>query len=72
MTDDIVTRLRNSYGQGCTCFAHHSFECICVGAQWVERYVDEAADEIERLRENNEYLKNVIETLRNEARNEHS
>ncbi len=50
MSDDIVTRLRNSYGQGCTCFAHHSFECSCVGAQWVERYVDEAADEIERLR----------------------
>ena len=50
MNDDIVTRLRNSYGQGCTCFAHHSFECSCVGAQWVERYVDEAADEIEWLR----------------------
>ena len=50
MSDDIVTRLRNSYGQGCTCFAHHSFECSCVGAQWVERYVDEAADEIEILR----------------------
>ena len=61
--DDIVTRLRNSYGQGCTCFAHHSFECSCVGAQWVERYVDEAADEIERLRlelEEQQYWNSVL------------
>ena len=29
-------------------------------------------NEIEQLRENNEYLKNIIEMLRNEARNERS
>ena len=63
VTDDIVTRLRNSYGQGCTCFAHHSFECSCVGAQWVEHYVEEAADEIERLRTENRAVKDAYEHL---------
>ena len=49
-TDDIVTRLRNSDGQGCTCNAYSYYECGCSEAVWAEMFITEAADEIERLR----------------------
>jgi hypothetical protein len=49
-TDDIVTRLRNSDGQGCTCEAYSYYECGCEQAVWAEMFINEAADEIERLR----------------------
>ena len=49
MSDDIVTRLREGYGQGCKCYAHCYCECGC-DAEWAEHYIKEAADEIERLR----------------------
>lgn len=49
VTDDIVTRLREGYGQGCKCFARCQCECGC-DAIWAGRYTSEAADEIERLR----------------------
>ena len=50
MTDDIVTRLRESHGQGCTCGAWNYSECGCSEAVWAEMFITEAADEIERLR----------------------
>jgi len=51
VTDDIVTRLRESDGQGCTCGAYSYYECGCSEAVWAEMFIEEAADEIERLRE---------------------
>ena len=50
MTDDIVTRLRESHGQGCTCGAWNYSECGCPEATWREMFITEAANEIERLR----------------------
>jgi hypothetical protein len=50
MTDDIVTRLRESHGQGCTCGAWNYSECGCSEAVWAEMFINDAADEIERLR----------------------
>ncbi len=50
MTDDIVTRLRKSHGEGCTCGAWNYSECGCLEAVWAEMFITEAADEIERLR----------------------
>lgn len=50
MTDDIVTRLRESHGQGCTCGAWNYSECGCPEATWAEMFITEAADEIEHLR----------------------
>ena len=50
VSDDIVTRLREGYGQGCKCFARCKCECGC-DAIWAGRYTNEAADEIERLRQ---------------------
>lgn len=50
MNDDIVTRLRNSDGQGCTCGAYSYYECGCTEAVWAEMFINDAADEIERLR----------------------
>lgn len=52
MTDDIVIRLREGHGQGCKCYAHCYCKCGC-DAEWAEYYIKEAADEIERLREEN-------------------
>ena len=48
--DDIMTRLRESNGQGCTCGAWNYSECGCSEATWAEMYITDAADEIERLR----------------------
>jgi len=50
VTDDIVTRLRQSNGQGCTCEAYSYYECGCTEAVWAEMYITDAADEIENLR----------------------
>lgn len=50
MTNDIVTQLRESNGQGCTCGAWNYSECGCSEATWAEMYITDAADEIERLR----------------------
>ena len=50
-TDDIVTRLRESHGQGCTCGAWNYSECGCSEAVWAEMFITEAADEIERLQQ---------------------
>lgn len=50
MSDDIVDRLRNSHGQGCTCSAWSYSECGCIDAHWAEMYIEEAAKEITRLR----------------------
>jgi hypothetical protein len=50
VTDDIVTRLRESHGQGCTCGAWNYSECGCSEAVWAEMFITEAADEIEYLR----------------------
>lgn len=50
MSDDIVTRLRESDGQGCTCGAYSYYECGCSEGVWAEMFINEAADEIERLR----------------------
>ena len=57
MTDDIVTMLRREYDY---------FNNDGVGDYEV---ITTAADEIERLREQNEYLKSVVNTLLAEARN---
>jgi hypothetical protein len=77
MTDDIVTRFRSAADR-CT----HGNERFYNGPEGIEMYFEkscilcvswrEAADIIEQLRENDEYLKNIIEMLRNEARNERS
>lgn len=67
MFDDIVTRLREGNGQGCKCYADYWYECAC-DAIWAEQYILEAADEIERLREQNDYLKANVEMLLAEAR----
>jgi len=50
VTEDIVTILRTGFGQDCKCYAHCYCECGCSGVEWAEKYTDEAADEIERLR----------------------
>jgi hypothetical protein len=50
VTDDIVTRLRESSGQGCTCEAYSYYECGCTEAIWAEMFINDAADEIENLR----------------------
>lgn len=60
-SDDIVTRLR-SQGEGCTCNAWGGYECAC-GAEWGDNYVLEAADEIERLQEENTRLQAYINAL---------
>lgn len=55
MNNDIVTRLRNSDGQGCTCNAYSYYECGCSEAVWAEMFITEAADEIERLRKERDH-----------------
>jgi hypothetical protein len=50
MTDDIVAKLRNENGPNCTCFARSYYECGCEEAVWSEMFINDAADEIERLR----------------------
>lgn len=59
MTDDIVTRLREGHGQGCKCYADYWYECAC-DAVWAEQYINEAADEIERLRAENQMLNEAL------------
>ena len=63
MTDDIVTRLRESHGEGCTCGAWNYSECGCLEAVWAEMFITEAADEIERLRKESNEWREVAENL---------
>ena len=61
-TEDIVTRLRNGHGEGCSCFARCYCECGC-DAIWAEHCTTEAADEIERLRAELTQANNAIKLL---------
>ena len=69
MTDDIVTRLRNSDGQGCTCSAYSYYECGCTEGVWAEMFIEEAADEIERLRELVKFKSRQIDCIRDAVEN---
>ena len=51
MADDIVTILRTGFGEDCKCYARCYCKCGCSGVVWAANYTDDAADEIERLRE---------------------
>ena len=62
MTDDIVTRLRNGHGEGCSCFARCYCECGC-DAIWAEHYTTEAANEIEHLREKVDKWRDLADSL---------
>ena len=66
--DDIVTRLRDSDGQGCICEAYSYYECGCTEAVWAEMFIDEAANEIERLRKEADSLKAEVQRLSQIAR----
>ena len=69
MPDDIVTRLRAEF-DSCTCSGFNDCDCKqCHKRTNCNLYdlVGQAADEIERLRENREYLHSVIEMLRAEV-----
>ena len=68
MTDDIVTRLRNRY-----CSHGNNYDGAWQPLEWPSscnrcELDKQAADEIERLREQNEYLKANVEMLLAEAR----
>jgi hypothetical protein len=63
VTDDIVTRLRESDGEGCTCGAWNYSECGCLEAVWAEMFITEAADEIERLRKERDEWHELAENL---------
>jgi hypothetical protein len=69
VTDDIVTRLRDSDGQGCTCQAYSYYECGCTEAVWAEMFIDEAANEIERLRELVRFKSSQIDRIRDAVEN---
>lgn len=69
MTDDIVIRLREHHGQGCTCEAWSYMDCGCQEAVWSEMYILEAAGEIERLRSIIESQNTKIKTLGRAIRN---
>ena len=67
MADDIVTRLREARTPNCYGCVEYGYddECDCTTNGILH---NDAADEIERLRENNEYLHDVIASLRGEVR----
>ena len=67
MTDDIVTRLRESNGEGCTCGAWNYSECGCSEAVWAEMFITEAADEIERLRADRKELLQIARLFADEG-----
>ena len=66
--DDIVTRLRDGDGHGCTCGAYSYYECGCTEGVWAEMFINEAADEIERLRKEADSLKAEVQRLSQIAR----
>ena len=55
---DIIDRLRGEH-LDCNCMAHSSSECCC-DTEWPESSCKEAADEIERLREELKATQNVL------------
>jgi hypothetical protein len=48
--DNDLEILLNSRGQGCTCEAWYAGECGCPDAVWPENYIQQAIEEIKRLR----------------------
>jgi len=67
VSDDIVTRLRESHGEGCTCGAWNYSECGCIEAVWAEMYITDAADEIERLRADMKELLEITKLFADEG-----
>lgn len=67
MSDDIVTRLRQSNGHGCECGAWYYAVCECDKAHWSGMLDEEAANEIERLRKENQRLRQFADDLETAA-----
>jgi hypothetical protein len=63
MTD--ITEYLRGKKINCNCYAASSSECCCDDAGWPEDYCNAAADEIERLRAENETLNHLALPIKN-------